>query len=167
MNDPDTAETTAGGLVGKLAGKAKAAAGSLIGNEDLAREGRLQEASSEAELVARREAAEARVQSDQARVVEEKAQTDEERRRLEAEVAAEEAEARAERDRLEAERRAEEQARQEREAAEAQRRTQELGADAIERQGERERLADAATAVTLEQEARRAEARADAIDPEE
>ena len=52
-------ERTAGGVVGKLAGKAKAAAGDVMGREDLAREGRLQEAQSEQEIQAQRDAAEA------------------------------------------------------------------------------------------------------------
>jgi hypothetical protein len=37
LTDQDTSERTAGGLVGKLAGKTKEAAGSLVGNDDLAR----------------------------------------------------------------------------------------------------------------------------------
>lgn len=96
----EATEDTAGGLVGKLAGKAKAAAGSLIGDDDLAREGRLQEAGSEAGIEARRAEAEARVERDQARVEEERAEVEEERRRLQAEVAAESAEQRAERERF-------------------------------------------------------------------
>ncbi len=50
-------ERTAGGVVGKLAGKAKATAGDVLGREDLAREGRLQEAQSDAEVEAERELA--------------------------------------------------------------------------------------------------------------
>jgi hypothetical protein len=33
MSERETTETTAGGLLGKVVGKAKAAAGSLVGNE--------------------------------------------------------------------------------------------------------------------------------------
>lgn len=44
-------EPTAGGIVGALAGKAKQAAGSLVGNKDVAREGRLQQAQVDAEAV--------------------------------------------------------------------------------------------------------------------
>ena len=44
MTNPETSERTAGGLVGKLAGKAKEAAGSVVGDDQLAREGRLQQA---------------------------------------------------------------------------------------------------------------------------
>ncbi|HEX2397485.1 MAG TPA: hypothetical protein VHI73_05035, partial [Solirubrobacteraceae bacterium] len=59
MTDPDNRERTAGGLLGKLAGKAKEAAGSLTDNDELAREGRLQQAQADADAQARREAAEA------------------------------------------------------------------------------------------------------------
>ncbi|MDQ3756248.1 MAG: hypothetical protein M3394_00115, partial [Actinomycetota bacterium] len=52
MTDPQP-HTTAGGLLGKVAGKAKAVLGSLAGDDDLAREGRLQEASVDAEAEAR------------------------------------------------------------------------------------------------------------------
>ena len=44
----ETSEQTAGGVIGRLVGKAKEAAGSLAGNEDVAREGRLQQAQAEA-----------------------------------------------------------------------------------------------------------------------
>jgi uncharacterized protein YjbJ (UPF0337 family) len=44
VTNPETPERTRGGLAGKLAGRFKQAAGSLLGHENLAREGRLQEA---------------------------------------------------------------------------------------------------------------------------
>ncbi len=56
MADDEELELTREGLLGKLAGKAKEAAGSLVGNDDLAREGRLQQAEVEAEAEAAREA---------------------------------------------------------------------------------------------------------------
>lgn len=46
-------ERTSGGLVGKVVGKTKNALGAATGNDELAREGRLQEAQSETELEAR------------------------------------------------------------------------------------------------------------------
>ena len=55
LTDQENPKQTTGGLVGKVAGKAKEAAGSLVGNGDLAREGRLQQAQADAE--ARRSAA--------------------------------------------------------------------------------------------------------------
>ena len=39
MNDPDTSERVSGGIAGKLAGKTKEAAGSLLGKDEMAREG--------------------------------------------------------------------------------------------------------------------------------
>lgn len=84
--NPEPTEDMAGGLVGKLAGKAKAAAGSLLAHADLSREGRLQEAHAEADIAAQRAAAEARVAADHALVQEEQAKLREERRRLEADA---------------------------------------------------------------------------------
>ena len=52
MTDTKTPDETAGGPLGKLAGKAKETAGSVLGNEELAREGRLQQAQAEAEAQA-------------------------------------------------------------------------------------------------------------------
>jgi hypothetical protein len=44
MTDAEFPETTAGGAVGRFVGKVKSAAGALVGNEDLQREGNLQQA---------------------------------------------------------------------------------------------------------------------------
>src|SRR5215210_8813876 len=99
MTNSDTTERTAGGLVGKLAGKAKAAAGSLTGNDDLAREGRLQEAQSEAQVDARREAAEAEQAEAEAELEAKKTENELERERLQAEVAEKDRAAAAERER--------------------------------------------------------------------
>src|SRR3954463_14288279 len=107
MTNPDTAgETTAGGMVGKLAGKAKAAAGSLTGNDDLAREGRLQEAQSEAEITARKEEAEAQQARAEAELEAERAETKAERDELRNELTEQEREEQAERDRQAAEQQA-------------------------------------------------------------
>ena len=57
MTEPETDERTSGGLAGKAAGKAKELAGEATRNDDLAREGRLQQAQGEAA----EEAAEARL----------------------------------------------------------------------------------------------------------
>ena len=43
MGESDDLEVTREGLLGLLAGKAKEAAGTLVGNEELARKGRLQQ----------------------------------------------------------------------------------------------------------------------------
>ena len=61
MTDSDTPrERTAGGLVGKVAGKAKEMAGEATRNEELAREGRLQQAQGDAD----RDAAKARAEGE-------------------------------------------------------------------------------------------------------
>ena len=61
MTDSKMPEETAGGPLGKLAGKAKEAAGSVLGDEELAREGRLQQAQAEAEAEATQADAEAQL----------------------------------------------------------------------------------------------------------
>jgi uncharacterized protein YjbJ (UPF0337 family) len=83
-----TEERTAGGLVGKVAGRLKSAAGSLTDNDDLAREGRLQEAQSDAGIEAREAQAEARLRDEEAQVKAEQAETEAERRELDNELAA-------------------------------------------------------------------------------
>lgn len=145
----DQREQTTGGALGKLAGKAKAAAGSALGDDQLAREGRLQEAQSDAETEAAREREQARQAEAEAQATERRAEVDAERERLRNELRAEEREAAIERDRSRAEAAAEQEAAREEAAAEADRRAGELAASAEER-----------AAARLEQRAR-------AIDPEE
>jgi uncharacterized protein YjbJ (UPF0337 family) len=53
----DTPERTSGGLAGRLAGKLKDVAGSLTGDDELAREGRLQQEAAAAAEARRRERA--------------------------------------------------------------------------------------------------------------
>src|SRR5687767_15553440 len=102
----EQSEQTTGGIVGKVAGKAKEAIGSATGDNDMAREGRLQQAQSDAEIEARREAAEAERAEAEAKLEQDRNETEIERDRLKAELTAEEREARAEADRVEAEQRA-------------------------------------------------------------
>ena len=80
MTDPNR-EQTAGGPLGKLAGRAKEAAGSALGDGDLAREGRLQQAQSDAEREAAAEAAEANQREAESELEEQKAETKNERER--------------------------------------------------------------------------------------
>lgn len=160
-------ERTSGGLVGKLAGKVKEAAGSLTGNQDLAREGRLQEAQSDAGFEASREAREASQREQQAQLVRERDETELERERLENEVAEQEREARAERDREVLERQVAAQEQEEKAQAERERAAKESSADRIEESAEAERLDAAREAIRLEQEARRVEAKAETTDPKE
>ena len=167
MTNPDTPEYTRGGLAGKIAGKVKETAGSAVGNEDLAREGRLQQAQVDAEgdaEVALERASQAEAEAE----LEAKLKENEiERERLENEIAAREREETIERERLAAQTAAEAEARRQKETVGRKERLQERGADIAERAAEAERAAAAQEATRLEREARVARANADAIDPEE
>src|SRR4051794_7970121 len=79
-------ERTAGGVVGRLAGQAKEAAGQALGNDELAREGRLQQASVDAEREAADEAAKARQRAAEAEVESDRAELEQERARLRTEL---------------------------------------------------------------------------------
>lgn len=148
-------QKTAGGPLGKLVGKAKEVAGSAFGDDTLAREGRLQQASVDAEVVAEREKAEAKQRQAEADLEGEKVQIEAEKRRLQAEVAEDQRESMIERDRTDAERQAAVDA-----AAGKQR------AEQAEKLAEAERTADTVELAEMRAEAARAQARAEAIDPE-
>lgn len=167
MTDQENSERTTGGLVGKLAGKAKEVTGSLAGNNDLAREGRLQQAQVEAETEADSAAVEARQTAEEARLAQDRSETELERRRLESELASHERDKQIERDRQEAELAARAEAERNQVEAERQRSLRESVAESAAQQAERERLAAAEDHIRLEQQARQAEAHANAIDPKE
>jgi uncharacterized protein YjbJ (UPF0337 family) len=154
-------------LVGKLAGKAKEAAGSLTGNDELAREGRLQQAQVDAETDAAHHAGEAQQRANEAALAREKNETELERQRLENEIAAQERERQAERTRQQAEREASAEAQRQQADAESQRAAQESTAEEAVQRAERERLAIAKEEIRLEQRAREAEANANAMDTKE
>src|SRR5205823_3462533 len=80
-------ERTVGGVVGKVVGKAKEFAGEATDRDELAREGRLQQAQSDTERDARRQAADAHRRDAEAQVRRQQVETDLERRSLENEVA--------------------------------------------------------------------------------
>src|SRR4051812_40840364 len=105
MTNPET-EHTAGGVLGRIAGKAKETAGTVLGNDELAREGRLQQAQSEAEIAARREETEAKQREAEADLEAERTDTEAERERLRAEIAEQDREAEIERERQRAEQQA-------------------------------------------------------------
>jgi uncharacterized protein YjbJ (UPF0337 family) len=90
-------QATSGGAIGKLTGRAKELAGSVLGRDDLHREGKLQQVQSEAEKDAARLAAEAKQKDGEAELEQEKAGTAAERRQVELEAGKIEAEERAER----------------------------------------------------------------------
>src|SRR4051794_20551017 len=89
MSDPERSEDVAGGVPGKVVGKMKSAIGSLIGNDDLQREGNLQQAKVEAEVDAEREQAAAEVRRQEAELSEQRADAVAERERLRTELDAE------------------------------------------------------------------------------
>jgi uncharacterized protein YjbJ (UPF0337 family) len=160
-------EKTSGGLVGKVAGKVKEVAGSLSDKDDLAREGRLQEARADADLEAARRAEQAHERQEQADLVQEQKETELERARLENEVAAQRREQQIELDRQTSERAADVEAQRRQEAAEHERDRDQESAAGVEQRAEQERLATAKEEIRLEQQAREAEARADAIETED
>src|SRR4051794_40324109 len=89
MSEPESSETTTGGAVGRLVGKAKAAAGSLLGNSDLEREGRLQQAQADAEARAATANDAARLGREQTTLEEKRLAAADERDRLRGEIEAE------------------------------------------------------------------------------
>jgi uncharacterized protein YjbJ (UPF0337 family) len=166
MSDPDSPETTSGGLVGAVVGKAKSAVGSLLRNDDLQREGNLQQAQAEAEVDAVKESEAAELRREEAALVQQRADAAAERDRLRAEIEAEDRlerieESAAEREQQIAQSTAEKQA-----AIEERESLQHRAANTTEEAALHRRAAQAAEVARLEREAANAEARADAIDPE-
>lgn len=99
-----TPERTAGGLLGKVAGRAKEVAGSALGREDLHREGRLQQVQVEAEQQAAERARLAREKDEEAELAAARAETEVTRRTIELEASEATAEEKIERDAVEVER---------------------------------------------------------------
>lgn len=166
MSDPDSPETTAGGVIGQIVGKAKSAVGSLLGKDDLEREGNLQQAQAEAEVDARREEQAAELRRHEAAVSEQLADAVAERERLLVEI---ESEDRKEHIDETAARRESEIAlsANQQKAAIEQRESLELrAADATEEAAVHRKAAQVAEAARLEQAAAHAERAADTIDPE-
>src|SRR3954454_7903483 len=86
---PDNTEQVAGGALGKVAGRIKEPAGEALGRDDLAREGRLQQAGADAEIEARQRDADARDEHAEANLETRRVATEAERAELQAEVDAE------------------------------------------------------------------------------
>jgi len=167
VTNPETPQPTRGGLAGKIAGRFKAAAGAVIGDEQLAREGRLQQAQVEAEADAAVAAERARQAEAEAEVAGAKTENEIERERIANEIAEREREEAIEAERVRREEAAAAEAAQREKIADAQERSGEALADATLTAAERERAAAAREAALLHQEARQREATADTIDPEE
>src|SRR5215207_3345668 len=138
MTGSGSSERTTGGLAGKVAGKAKEVVGETTDNEQLAREGRLQQEQVDAARDAERERREATRAEQEAQLEREKAESRREREEIAAEVEQREAEEAAERDRKAAEQRAQRQASEEVRDAKAAERTEEAIAEQRERRAEAE-----------------------------
>src|ERR1700744_4179638 len=100
VSETNEREHTTGGILGRAVGKAKEVLGQTTDNDDLAREGRLQQAQSDADREASRAQRQADEQEQRAAVKERQAETERERRELENQISAEEREEQIERDRL-------------------------------------------------------------------
>lgn len=163
----ENAEQVAGGLLGKVAGKAKEIAGEVTRNDNLAREGRLQQAHVDAEAVAAVELVEAEQEEAAAELVAERDEAEIERRRLLAEKAEIERERAIEARRVESEREVERKAAAEKQAVTQKEAAQKQVAGAVEHAARRDRAVAGAEITALERQARQAELVADVIDPEE
>lgn len=166
MTDPESPETTTGGVVGRLVGKAKSAAGALVGNEGLQREGNLQQARVEAEADAERERQAAELRAEEVAVTARRAEAAAERDRLRAEVEAEDRKERIHDEAVRREREIATAAAGEHAAVEQRAESQQRAADAAEISAFERRATDAAAVAGLEAEAKNAELMADTIDPE-
>jgi uncharacterized protein YjbJ (UPF0337 family) len=167
MSEGESTETTAGGIAGRVIGKAKAAVGSLIGSDQLQREGNLQHAQSEAEAQAEKAHEVAEQREREAEIEAERADTIAERDRLKADLEAEERKAAIERNEAQVETEIAKDAGRQQSMIKATEQVQERAADASEHAAIQRGAAVAAEAARLERQARQAEAVADAIDPEE
>jgi uncharacterized protein YjbJ (UPF0337 family) len=167
MTDPDSPETTVGGTLGKVVGKAKSAIGSIAGLDDLEREGNLQQAQAEAELDARREQEATELRNREVQIKEERFEAVAERDRLRAEIDAEDRKERASTEQRERERQVEAKAAQQQTAIADDLHERERAADLTEADALRRRAADAAEVARLDREAAAAERAADTIDAEE
>jgi uncharacterized protein YjbJ (UPF0337 family) len=134
------------GPLGKAIGTLKAGVGELVGDDELAREGRLQQAAVDAEARAAEDAAQAQRQAEAARVEAERAEREAEQERLRTELAAQQQEAQIEADHARA------QAKIDADAA-----ISEAGVDARRRREHEE-------AARLEEQAERAQQVADALE---
>ena len=166
MSDPDSPETTAGGLVGQIVGKAKTVVGSLLGNDDLQREGNLQQAQAEAEVDARREEQAAELRRQEAAVTEERAAAAAERERLRVEIESEDLQERIDESAARRDSEIGLSANQKQAAIERREELERRAANATEEAAVHRRAAQAAEAARLEREAANAERVADTIDPE-
>ena len=166
MPGPESNETTAGGAFGRLAGRAKAAVGSLLGNEDLKREGNLQQAQSEAEVRAAEETQASELRRQEIALEEQRVADAAERDRLRTELETEERKERIEQGEAQREHEIEVAAAQQRAVIETREMLTDRASKATETAALHQRATAAAEIAQLEYEAANAEVTADLIDPE-
>jgi uncharacterized protein YjbJ (UPF0337 family) len=163
---PESNETTAGGALGRLVGKTKAAVGSLIGNKDLQREGNLQQAQSEAEVRAGAETRASELRRQEITLEEQRVAAAAERDRLRSELEAQDRKERIERTEARQEREVEVAAARKRAVIEEREKLKDRASRATETAALHQRAAAAAEIADLERQAAGAEQTAEVIDPE-
>jgi uncharacterized protein YjbJ (UPF0337 family) len=167
MSDHEhSTERTAGGLLGKAAGRAKEAIGSALGNSGLDRKGRLQQVRVEAENEAVELGQVADEKDAEGKLANAQAETETERRKLELELSRMTAEERIERERAQAQHDAEQRSRAREGASKAKQQAAEFQADRERRHAKAADAEEVREAAALEKEAKRAEQIADAMHPE-
>jgi uncharacterized protein YjbJ (UPF0337 family) len=153
-----------GGLFEKVAGKAKEAVGSLIGNDDLASEGRLQQTKAEKAAEAERLAAQAEQADEQAEVAAAAETNRIEQQRVNGELAERERLQQIERDKTAAQAEVERNAQRREAVIERQAEAEEAVIERHEVDAVAERIDGQVEAAEIAQEAKRAAAAAEALD---
>ena len=167
MSSPDVPETTWGGMLGKVLGRVKEVAGELVRNDDLAREGRLQQAQADAQAVAQRRAGETNELENEQQLEAAQHENALERERLRAEIAESDRDAVLEATRQQRQLEAAEREVLEVREAERKRRAGERAAATAEHSALSDRVSEEQRISRTEQNARRAERTADIVDPED
>lgn len=163
----DNQQRVAEGPLGKAIGVAKAAAGAVLGDDQLRREGNLQQAAVDAAREADGATEAAEQAEAEARAEAERVATVEERDRLRAQVVAEDRDAEIEAAEASAEEKIDADAKISAAEAELQGKRQDAAIDSTEEAIDRRRAAERAAAGELDAQADRADQVAEALDPEE
>jgi uncharacterized protein YjbJ (UPF0337 family) len=158
--------TAAGGLIDKAVGKAKQAAGAVLGNDDLRREGVLHEQKAAAAKQATELTAEAEREQQRADLTGRQRETEVERQRLLTEAATDRRQQQIEQSEATAKASVEAQTVRKEVAVEQQAAAQEAAIDRAETQAVRERLAAEQDATALDAQAEADRRTADVLDPD-
>src|SRR3954453_12067119 len=156
----------AGGLVDQVVGKAKQAAGAVLGNDDLRREGELHEDRADAAKQAAELATEAEREEQRAQLTEREREGEVERQRLQPEAAAARQQQQIEQSEAAAKAAVEADAVRKEVAVEQQAAAQEAVVDRVETQAVRERLPPQRGTAQIEAQADAARRTADVLDPD-